>query len=271
MARRLACLWMLLAADLVSAQDVLAWKWAPGDVVRMQYHQVSQIALAGQASRGETSWRLRFEPIGARGPNALLKMTVESVEAAEERLKAVAGAFKEASLTLELSATGVVQAIEGYDAFLDSASNKDADRRATLRTLYAPEVWQRAFSELFGFLPPRAVKVGEMWELKTVDPAPLLGVLHTTTRFKYLGDGDISASQAIVFVPGVKPDPLLGAKLELKTDSEKARYRFDRAAGRLVEAEKSFVLRGTWTPTVGKAEPVELRLESTVRMKVVGK
>jgi Family of unknown function (DUF6263) len=284
----IAILASLLAPAFAQGQAKLEWKFAKGDCFSTErvYTQKQVIDIKGKQFKqtGSNTW-VTSVSIGDRaGDGHAVKFTIESV-AYKTQGPAVAGGFddkmaakmKGAAFSGVITSQGRLTKLEGYEAFIGRLGEKNADVEKVLRSLLSEEGVREGFEEMFGFLPEKAVKVGDKWSRETVEPAPPFGSFKSA--FEYTLRESKEAEHTIGFTikmsyrpPADNTELFRVVKGALKAEEGRGTIVFDSERGRLIRAERSIHLRGDLViETMGNQTPLEFTSDNTLTVRIIPK
>lgn len=265
-----------------SAQETLAWKLKVGEEFQIErkFSQKQTVESGGKTVKQESSgaWLFRFKTERAADDGfelaaVLAKASHRTKGGASELESKIADRMQGTPFRFRLRPDGKVENLDGYEEFLDRASEKKEDARKVLRVLWPIEAFQQALDDMFAFLPSEATKAGHAWKREIVDPMPPFGFLVTTCACRDEGDQGglrvIAAKLQVAYRPPTKEANLFRViKGDVKAEDGVAIWRFDSTRGRLVSAEKSIALRGELTlDAMGMTTRAEFQSVNTSQLR----
>lgn len=278
----------ILLVSSARAQAPLQWKLDKGQIVEVeriasqkQSVKVNDTSFK-QDTKTTTHFRLVVKDIRADGYLIeALTTKVETKVSDDKAPKAPKPHVDElmlgSSFTFVISTRGRLSEFDGYENFLKKpAGRMDKDKLsafrnetqiAILRRTYPEDALRDTFADLFGPLPDK----DKTWERTYVEPISIFGSLRSTAKYAHAGHGKIDYTIETRYE--LPKDKLTGLLRVVKgnVDSDKARgtIKFDPRTGRLVEHERSMLLRGTLTiEAVDRQQPVEFSSENEVKIRV---
>jgi Family of unknown function (DUF6263) len=265
----------------VQGQEALVWKFKKGDeffvksvTVRKQSVQADDKKIAYENTATTYS---RFVVLSTDANGTQLEQTFERAELISKDLNDTKPAdpkkpadpttlgaqrymnlLKGAVLTVNISPTGAVKTLEGYEDLIRKLTGNPADKNAQ-------EVLPKSsliddLEEIFHVLPDKAVAKGDTW---TRDPLKISlgawGSLSGNAVFTAQGKGEkgetITVTRKLTYTP--PKTPLAGwnvTKADVKFEPATATIVFDAATGRLVSQTSKIEFKGTFTLTMGEKE-----------------
>jgi hypothetical protein len=289
MRARSLCVALLLVALSASAQEQarLEWKFSEGQTLYFESEMVQKQELDfmgkpfKQTEKVNQTISLTVKEIKP-GATVLVerieKVKIQSegnaVGSADAKLaEKLAGA----TFTITLDAGGRIAKFDGYDAFIKKMADGNAEAEKLAQTMLPEDVLRHAADEFFRFLPPIAVKKDTMWRREETLPLGPLGSFKTVTDFTYAGkekEGDvISTKTAMTYVPPAASGAVFKiTRGNLKSDDAQGRYVFDADKGRLLEARRSMILKGSLSiDFMGKQADMAVVMDLTHTLKAVEK
>jgi Family of unknown function (DUF6263) len=276
----------LLFAVPARSQTVLAWKFAKGQVLEAErvatQKQMVEIAAKQFKHERKNTWQIRLDVKEIQADGAIIQATLTKIEQ-----QVIGGTDKEmidpklpekmqgTTFTLRVSPAGRVIKFDGYEPFLQKVADKDDARLKALRISFPESAVKEALGDLFGPLPDKAVARGDGWQREYVEPIPHFGSLRSTAQYIYDGEADGRARIAYTIRTRYEtPTESAGALFRIvdgniASDKAKGAIVFDTAAGRLVEHERTMLLRGKLTvEAMDRRQPLEFTSENVVKIRV---
>ncbi len=272
----------LLVAAPASAQAPLMWKFAKGQVYEVERTATQTLAveLKGKQFKQQqrSTWQVRLEVKEQQGDNFIVLATLTKVEhessgaADTEKIDPKLHEKMQGSVfTLETMRTGRLAKLEGYEDFLERLAEKGAARLKALRVTFPEAAVKEALADLFGPLPDKEFA----WQREYVEPIPHFGALRSTAHYKYAGTKKgrdmIQYTIETKYEAPPKDDKSLFHIVKGSIDSDKVQgtINFDKAAGHLLEHERSMRLRGSLTiEAMERRESLEFTSTNDVRIRV---
>ncbi|MSQ94816.1 MAG: hypothetical protein EXR98_09710 [Gemmataceae bacterium] len=284
--RILALIALSLLAGNAPAQTVLQWKFAKGQVYAAQRTATQKqiVEIKGKIFKQVSAsiWHVRLEVQEKKADGFAIQATLTKVE---QRITGAADAemidpklhekMQGAVFALIVKPTGAIYEMRGYEDFLTRLRGTDKARLKALRVTFPEAAVKEALADVFGPLPEVGVKPGDAWRRDYFEPIPHFGGLRASVRYVYVGP--IQERERITYTIQTKYEiPKDGANgifriAEGSIESEKANgtIHFDRAAGRLVEHERSMLLRGKLTiETMDRRQELEFSSENELKLRV---
>ena len=275
---------LLLAAAGRGETHALAWKFHEGDVF---YNQTAvdtdqRFEVAGMATDQKTAVRtvLRFKVKSAKPGAAVVEMTFleNKVDAPGLPGFNVGDKLKDVTFTATLDEKLNVTRLEGYDKFLDAASDGDEGRKKLMKAMMPETAIRQSFGQTFMIAADKPVAVGEKWSRTDRMALGPLGSVETKSAFKLdavKGDvATISMAGELKFSAGDGDAglPFRIIKADLKAENFTGTHRFDVKAGRLTESKVEMTMGGTMTIEVaGKTIDAKMKQKMTTTGVVTGK
>src|SRR5262245_58290356 len=212
--------WALLVLAVVggtaAAQTELAWKWKEGQTFYVETTtRVKQtVIVADPSARPLTAPGLLGRALATLPPKSdndrelslkfdllsLVRYTVKKANkdgSADVEQAVLAQSVKGADvekeaglsklgLTLHVDAQGRVSKVTGLDKLLETVSDLDSGKRATLSAVLSPEAVARSATQALGFLPQKAART---WEQEVDAALGPLGTLTLTRSYTAEGSG----------------------------------------------------------------------------------
>lgn len=270
-------------ADSAAAQMGLRWQFAKGQVfdVERTVTQKQAVELKGKmfTQVRSSTWHVRLEVKAQQGANFTLAATLVDVT---HKIAGVTDApmldpklhekMKGSVFTLDVTPRGQIVKLRGYDDFLKRLGGGDEARLAALRATFPEAAVHEALADLFGPLPERDLA----WQRAYVEPIPHFGSLRVTAHYLHAGAKKgrdlIHYTLATKYEPPAKDERMILFRVVSGTiDAEKASgaIAFDNAAGRLLEHDRTMLLRGKLTiEAMDRREPLEFTSENVVKIRV---
>jgi hypothetical protein len=274
---------MLLCAATASAQTALAWKFEKGQVyeVERMAAQKQTVELKGKqfATKSSSTWHVRLEVKEKRDDRFAIEATLTRVQQESSDANAIdlklAEKMQGSVFTLEVATDGRILAMQGYEDFLKRLADTDRDRQKAVRVTFPEAAIKDMLADLFGPLPARRVAKGDTWEREYVEPIPHFGSFRSTASYTYQGpEGGtdrIAYTIRTKYAPPAKDERALFQIVKGSIDADKAAGKivFDSAAGRLIEHERTMVLRGALTiDALEKEQTLTFASENVLRIRV---
>jgi hypothetical protein len=276
-----AVLALMALALPVQGQEALVWKFKKGDEFFVKSVTVRKQSV--QADDKKTAYETtattycRFVVLSTDANGTQLEQTFERAELTSKDANdpkpadpkkpadpTTIGAqrymnlLKGAVLTVNISPTGAVKTLEGYEDLIRKLTGNPNDKNAQ-------EVLPKSsliddLEEIFHVLPDKAVAKGDTW---TRDPLKLSlgawGSLSGKAVFTDQGKGEkgqtITVTRTLTYAP--PSTPLAGwkvTKADVKIKPADGTIIFDAATGRLVSQKSTIEFKGTFTLTMGEME-----------------
>lgn len=285
--RRWALALLLFSPAATDAQEAMRWKLEPGQAFTIervaQQDQTVELKDKSFRQKSVSTWLVRFEVLSKDAASYRLAATLSKVEhkvtgtvpasAVDDKL---AQAMRGARFTLKITPAGDIRALNGYEEFLQKASDKKPARVKALRVTLPEEWLKSAFADMLGRLPARPRATGATWERSVVEPIPHFGAFRSTWRYTR-GEPE-RTGQVITYTVATKYEPpgagdaalFRVVKGELRGEEGRGKVVFDANAGRLVSHERSMRVRGSLTvEAAGRTVPLEFRSIDEVRIRMV--
>ncbi len=287
-----AFLIVLLGVHPVSAQVKLEWRFKEGETFFAErvYTQKQAVEMKGKAFKEQRSktWLSAITVKEKTKAGYILELKVESaifrsdgerrdVSPAVASDELLAAKFKGCSFNVTVSPQGKVSKFEGYEAFIQKLTDKNADGEKALRALITEEGLREDAEEVFGWLPERIVRKGDKWKREAVEPMPPFGSFKST--YEYVLDTEqgpevgIGLSTKMSYrPPGNEAELFKVVKGSLKGEDGKGALVFDIEAGRLVSSHKSVLVRGELIlESMGHQTKADFTSENELRVRVFTK
>ena len=285
-ARNLSLAALLFVAGPALAQTSLAWKFERGQIFEAErivsQKQIVEIASKQFKQERNLTWHIRLDVKEIQADAAIVLATLTKIEQQviggqdQELLDAkLHEKMQGSTFTLRVGPTGRIAALDGYEQLLKKLAAKDSARLKVLRGHYPESALTEAFADIFGLLPDKAVTKEDGWQREYVEPIPHFGLLRATARYVY--QGNTGGQQRIAYTIQTKYEP---PKIEAAAlfrivkgtiESEKAMgaIAFDAAAGRLIEHERTMLLRGTLTiEAADRRQTLDFTSENSMKTRV---
>jgi hypothetical protein len=302
-----AALFLLLVVPAAPAQVKFEWKWKEGDTFFLETttHLKQTLALLGPKKDDLKQTEVKQQIKQDVEQTVVLSYTVKKknpdggVELAQKiegvRLKTPVGvtstdtALQGVEVTLLVNAKGEVTDIKGHEALVEKilGVEKNTPLGKTLQAVLSKDALVQTATAGFGFLPQQSVKPEEKWTRKQTVARGPLGQLALEETLTYDRDdkldgktvAKISTTTKVTELtprPQAEGTPQLFQVLEGKFDRDTAHgsgtILFDAEAGRLVSAESSMKLEGTFKiQTSGEVIDTRLSQEETTKARVLDK
>jgi hypothetical protein len=164
--------------------------------------------------------------------------------------------------TLTLDKEMKVTKIEGRDGFLKKLTGTNQQMEPLLKQILSDDSLKQMADPIFGMIPGRPVKKGNLWERKSTLDLGAIGKFKTTKRFVYSGPDQIEKHlqkidlQASLEYTG--PDPNASGQLpfkilqaDLQTQNAKGKILFDSQKGRIASATHTVSITGKMVMEIG--------------------
>jgi hypothetical protein len=157
-----------------------------------------------------------------------------------------------------LSPAGQVTKFEGFDEFVKKMVGDNEAARAAFKAMGVEDLYAEGVNQTFGFLPGKPGAKGDSWKRSGRYPLMMLGTLKYDTEYAYQGRSD--KGEAISFTEKFTYEapkemagfPIKVTKADVKVDTRAGSILFDPTAGRLIQHERSFRFKGTFTREAGE-------------------
>ena len=276
----------LLVTSAAPAQSSLLWKFEKGQTFEVERAatQKQTVELNGKQFKQQrlSTWIIRLEVKDKHADGFVMLATLQKVvhlvtggtdaDAIDPKLheKMYGSAFR-----LIVTPAGRIVDLQGYEDFLARLAAKDKTRLKSLRITFPESAVKETLAELFGPLPPMSVMQGDVWKRKYLEPIPHFGALRSIVNYRYEEAAKNLDRIAYTIETAYElPKDDVGVLFRIvkgRIDSEKANGRlvFDRAAGHLVEHERTMLLRGTLTiESMDRQQPLEFTSANEVKIRV---
>lgn len=279
-----------LCPALATAQTALAWKFKAGDVVR--YERIAKDKQAtdikGQILKQDvqSTWVYRFETLQAKDDMATLQVTIEQVSVQH----AIAPAklenkflekLKGAVFTVNVTSTGEITSLSGYDKALAQMADKRDDLAKALKQQIPEAALRYEIQQTLAMLPKQSVTVGARWQFEGLAlPTPPLGRFLVTLNAVHASTDRAGHQHLDGILTGKfeRPDPpaeffrVVGGNLSLERGNWSCIFDNDR--GLALSQTLTLEMKGELTvEIVGTTAPVGivLRRDVTTRLLPRGK
>lgn len=276
---------LLLAASLApgQAETPLAWKLKKGDTfyVRTATTVKQTIEVMGQEKNQdqEQTTHHKYTVLSADKDGMVVEQTIQKTDLKSQLPGAgdVAGRMKGLKLTYTFNAKNEVTKVAGYDKFLDAVADGNDMAKALLKATLSEETMKVGVSDVFGFLPGKAVKVGGTWKRDHKFGMGPVGDFALAVDYKLAGSDEKGdritwTSTATYTAPKDGADsglPFTISKADLKAEKFAGEYLFDAKTGRLKSGSTTGKLGGKVTITVmGMDLEMTMTHESTAKTTV---
>jgi len=281
---------LVLLANPVSGQTRLQWKLHEGERFYLEttVRANQTLSLAGQQTKQEmenvTVVSFYVKSKGADG-SLVIEQKIESIKS-----KAVGGTAPVGNIfrqmegmvfTVTYNAKMEVTKFEGYGELIKKLGGDDPVVGKQIRSLLSEDSLKHSAEEAFRFLPDAAVKPGHKWDRKHTVPLGPLGSLNAVQGYTYDGPVEFEGKNAekISVVTSVSYQPPKGDTTglpfritagNLKTQDGKGTIYFDAAAGRMLQSETKWRLKGVLTFEAAQGQPMDMEMdqEQSVRIRV---
>jgi len=279
-----ACLLFVTSAP---AQTALLWKFEKGQVfdVERAASQKQTVQINGKQFKqhGQSAWHVRLEVKKKQAANFVVLALLTKVEhymtggADTETIDPkLHEKMQGSSFTLTVTPNGRIVQLQGYEDFLRRVAGMDKARLKALRVTLPESALREALVDLFGPLPQRSVAKGDVWQRGYVEPILHFGALRSTASYTYEGQSKdrerIAYTIQTNYEAPPKDDkmaPFRIVKGRIESDKATGTIAFDKAAGRLVEHDRTMLLRGTLTIEVmDRQQPLEFSSVNEVKIRV---
>lgn len=288
-----AVLAALVLTATVFAQDAkLEWKFKEGDTF---YLQTTSTLKQDMKTLGKsllqnleqtTVYSLKVQAVEAN-KNVVLEQKVESIKVENKTGGAPPTDEKfnqqlvGVSFKVTLGPAGDVLKFEGYEELVKKIAGDDAAAQKVVKATLSEENLKRAASDLFSFLPDKALK---MWDRRSDINLGPLGSFDAKKSYTMEGKQTVEGKSVdrIAFTAEAKysgptkmegsPFPFQVTKGDLKAEDYKGTLLFDPEAGRLVSLEESMKITGNVTISVsGSSFDTNVTQEQSITTKVLDK
>jgi hypothetical protein len=205
-----------------------------------------------------------YEVVEKEADRIVLRKTVESVkvkttgsgaDAAESTAKKMQGAVF--TIHIDLRKNEVVK-VEGVEDFVKKIfEDNSLMRQALSATLNADSVRDEVQNVLVAFLPDGAVEKGKSWTRESRVALGPVGAFETKGEYTYQGKSTLDGKEVDKIectwtfshkLPAENGNtPFEISKGSFKPEKSSGTYYFDVAAGRLIQMERKYAVRGTIT------------------------
>ena len=270
----------LIFAAPAPAQNGLAWKFQTGQVFLAErtatQKQTVQIHGKDFTQQQKSVGHIRLEVKDKRADNFVVLATLTKVEQqlADEAdiVDAKLSEKMQGSVfVLEVTPQGRIVQMQGYEDFLKRLACQDKVQLKALRGTFSEDSLKDALADLFGPLPNKE----KFWQREYLEPIPHFGTLRSMAKYEFVGTkqgGEVIdyTIQTKYEIPKADKAGLFRVvKGTIGTDQARGSITFDKAAGHLVEHERTMLLRGTLTiEMMDRQQPIEFRSENVVRIRV---
>jgi hypothetical protein len=268
----------LFFAAIAPAQTSLVWKFEKGQVYEAERSATHKqtVTLNGKQfkqQRGST-WHVRLVVKDKQAENYVVLATLTKVEHqltggsdAEMIDPKLPEKMQGSTFTLDVTPSGKIAKLQGYDEFLKRLAGEDTGRLKALRITFPESTLKETFADLFGPLPSKS----DNWKREYVEPIPHFGALRSTASYTQNRDKITYTIQTKYEAPA-KDDKMLLFRIvkgSIDSDQAKGSIVFDSAKGHLVEHERTMMLRGTLTiEKMERQQPLEFSSENVVKIRV---
>ena len=175
-----------------------------------------------------------------------------------------------------MSPDAKVKKVEGVAEFIKQLAGED-ETANLMKEFISEDMFTKSLESAFGFVPEKAVKVGDTWNRETKLSMGPLGGFKLNNNFTYTGKkegGDGIDSKVTMEWTPAKGDGALGGlfkvvKSDMKGDGT-ATYVFDTAKGRPGTTVTKMKMQGTLTIDVGGMElPMMMAMDTTSTSRVL--
>lgn len=277
----------LLFAASAPAQTSLQWKFEKGQVFEFERtaSQNQTVDIKGKRfkQQGQSVWHVGLEVKEKQATHAVVLALLTKVEhqltggADTERIDPkLHEKIQGSSFTLDVTPNGQIKRLQGYEDFLKRAAGMDKARLKALHVTFPESSLKEALADLFGPLPQKSVVKGDAWQREYVEPIPHFGALRSTASYTY--EGRSKKSERVSYTIQTKYEappeddkmgPFRIVRGRIDSDKAKGMIAFDLAAGRLMEHERTMLLRGTLTIDVmDREQPLEFSSENEVKVRL---
>lgn len=282
---RLSLALLFVVPSLGFAQTDLTWKFAVGDVFRLQRDaRDTQITtLKGQTLKQEirSKWTYRFEVVEIGAATTVLQAAIESVSVAHAGGPAnvdnkIHEKLKGAAFTLDVTRRGEIVRFDGYDKALERLSDGKETLAKLMRQQIPEGTIRQEFEQMLTVLPDMPVMKGSPWDEK-----PRLLFVAPLGRFVASGRGTVAEIDRAgnFHLAGTltgkfqRPDPpaeffrVVGGSLSL--DRGVWTCVFDNDRGRPISQKVELTISGELTvEIVGTTAPaaIEIRRDVATRL-----
>jgi Family of unknown function (DUF6263) len=277
----------LLFVSLAQAQTSLLWKFGKGQVfdVERTASQKQTVEIEGKhfKQQRQSAWHVRLEVKEKQAANVVMLALLTKVE---HHLTGGADAdsidpklhekMQGSSFTLTVTPDGRIVQLQGYEDFLKRVAGMDKARLKALGVTFPESALKEALADLFGPLPQKSVANGDAWQREYVEPIPHFGSLRSTASYTY--EGQAKKRERIAYTIQTRYEappkddkmaPFRVVKGRIDSAKAKGMIAFDQAAGRLVEHERTMLLRGTLTIEVmDREQPLKFSSENEVKIRL---
>ena len=268
------------------ANQVLAWKFAAGDVFYMQekMRQQQTVKTGGNTQKKDSTQTTitSFEVLDANASDVTLRMTMLSVKESgtnggsnQEILDRMKGSEFEITLTNK----GEITKFTGYEGFVERISQGNAALARVFRSILSEESFRKMVTQTFTIVPNKPTRQGEEWKQSQDMSLGPFGNVKIVRNIKHAGHaantpenvkldlvGDAKYEAPTSQFPGF-PFKISGGKL--KFDDISGEGEFDPKAGRLRRLEVHLKMSGTLTMQIGNNSEADVDLDQTQRGIVV--
>lgn len=315
----LAAFAVVAGAPAAFAQEIkLAYKWTAGETIRYRMLQQTTSTISGLPGGSpdvnveqltDQVFRTTVESVAPDGTTVLreviesMRMNVASpmgkiafdsaskaapsANPAEAAMANVFSALIGESFLVTLSATGVVQKVEGFSRVIDNILKKMPPGAAGpmfegMKAGLNDDAIKNMFAQSFAQFPDRAVKPGDTWENTLTVPNPVLGAILTTSTSRLAAVDQTGGAQIATIATALKieRDPAaapvagpMGMKTDLQPSSGDGELLFDVAKGRVQRGVTHLTIPMTMTGTGpdGSAVNMQTNAKTTLTLELIEK
>jgi hypothetical protein len=273
---------LMLAAVLIPGQSdsSLTWKLKKDDTFYVKtantIKQTIQVLGMDQDQDQESTTYHKYKVLSADKDGIVVEQTIQKADMKSPLPGAenIGAKMKGLKLTYTLNAKNEVSKVEGYDKFLDAISGDNDMAKELMKLTMSEDTLKMGVSDVFGFIPNKAVKAGDTWKREYKFSLGPLGDFAINADYKWAETGekgDKITWTATTKYNAPKGDagglPFSISKGELKAEKFEGEYLFDSKAGRLKSGTTNAKINGKMTISAGGME-IEMGLKQDVTTKV---
>lgn len=275
------------------AQVPLQWKWKEGETFYLETSGTTKQTMKVMGNPVEQEFETRtldsYRVVSKAADRIILEKKIEAMNVkatgqGADRASQSAQKVKGAVFTLTLDPrTNTITKVEGVAAFVKKAFGDDPLMQQTMAaTLNDESLRAEQQNVLTVFLFDRPVAKGQKWTRKSTIPLGPIGDFSSDGEFTYQGKGTlhnrevdrIDATWTLTYAPPQNKGglPFTISKGSFQTPTAKATYFFDAAAGKLVQSDRLYNMKGTLTLSViGQDVEMEMEMSQVSKIRLLDK
>lgn len=271
---------MLAALAPAQGDAPLGWKLKKDDTFYVKttntIKQTVEVLNQKMNQDQEQTTYHKYVVLSADKDGMVVEQTVQKMEMKGEipGLGDFSDKMKGLKLKFTLNAKQEVTKVEGHDKFIEALAGGDDMAKGMMKLMFSEDTLKMAASDMFGFLPGKAVKAGDKWKRDYKFSLGPVGGFEMNAEYKLADRGD--AGDRITWKADTKYTlpkgdgdgglPFTISKGDLKAEKFEGEYLFDPKAGRVKSGTTTAKMAGKLTIAV-MGQEIEMEMEQNMTTK----